>query len=225
MSKIADIASGKIAVHIWADILCPWCYIGKRRFDRALGRLQNPDAIAVHYHSFQLDPLLPRTAGETLAERTMRDLRLPSIEAARAAHASVAALAAEEGLDYRLGDARMVSSFDAHRLLHFAADAGLGDAMRERLYAAYTMEGAVISDFDTLARLAEEIGLDPGKARAFLESGDHAETVIADQQLALRAGVRGVPTFIIDGRKTGTLPVEDFVEVLERAVERRGRGD
>ncbi|MFI6391190.1 DsbA family oxidoreductase [Nonomuraea sp. NPDC050547] len=210
-----------ITVDIWSDLVCPWCYIGHRRFEHALAAFEHRDAVQVRHRSFELDPHGSTEPTLTLPERMRRDLGLPAPQA-RQGMARVAALAAEVGLEYRLDLAHPVNSFDAHRIQHAAADRGVGDAVRERLMRAYTGEGANVADHASLVRLAGEAGLDPEFAAAVLKGGDYGDAVRADEAEALRHGVSGVPGFVFGGRRvvSGAQPSEVFVEELRAAWRR-----
>jgi predicted DsbA family dithiol-disulfide isomerase len=204
-------------VDIWSDVVCPWCYIGKRRFERAVERFAG--RVTVTWHSFELDPTAPRDPGIGLDELLAGTYGMGAQEA-RAANARVTGLAAAEGLDYRLDRARPGNTFDAHRLVHLAEADGLGEIAVERLFHAYFVEGRLLGELDALVELAGEIGLAPGAARAALESDACADEVRADEELARQLGIRGVPFFAIDGRigVSGAQSVEHLVAALEQAA-------
>ncbi|MEU6718925.1 DsbA family oxidoreductase [Nonomuraea sp. NPDC046802] len=209
----------ELTIDVWSDVVCPWCFIGKRRLDTALAAFEHRDTVTVRFRSFQLDPNAPRESTETLPERTRRDLGLATVEEAKGLHAQVTALAAAEGLEFRLDRACPVNSHDAHRLLHFAAGQGRGEALQERLSLAYTAEGALISDHDTLLALAGEAGLDQQAARAVLEGDAFADAVAADRRQALEIGINSVPSFLVGGRYllAGAQPAGTIGDVLSRA--------
>ncbi|WP_020579066.1 DsbA family oxidoreductase [Actinopolymorpha alba] len=208
----------EVTIDVWSDVVCPWCFIGKRRLDTALAAFEHRDAVTVQFHSFQLDPHAPRESAETLPERTQRDLGLATVEEASRLHAQVTALAAAEGLVYRLDRARLVNTYDAHRLLHFAAQDGRGEALQEQMSVAYTGEGAVLSDHDTLVALATDAGLDPAAARTVLAGDAFADAVASDRRRAQAVGITGVPAFLIGGRYliTGAQPAATLAEALRR---------
>ncbi|MER5321597.1 DsbA family oxidoreductase [Streptosporangium roseum] len=189
-----------ITADIWFDFVCPWCHIGKRRWETALARFEHRDAVHVRWRSFELDPHGSREARLTIPQRMQQDLGLSARQAAEGV-AGLTELAADLGLTYRLDQARPVNSFDAHRLLHAAIDHGLGDQVRERLLRAYTGEGAHLADHTTLAALADEAGFPAEAARALLRGHDYADAVRADGDEARRRGVSGVPSFVITGRR------------------------
>lgn len=205
-------------IEIWSDIACPWCYIGRRRLEHALEQFEHADQVEIIWRSFQLDPDAPRestkTSNEVLAER-----KGISLEQAQMMHDHVTTVAKEVGLDYRFDIARRGNSFDAHRLLHYAATQGLQNEMKERIQRAYFTEGQSFSDYETLARLAGEVGLDPQASRDVLESGAHADDVHADIRRAMQIGVRGVPFFVLADKYaiSGAQPSELFLQALEQS--------
>jgi predicted DsbA family dithiol-disulfide isomerase len=185
-------------VEIWSDVVCPWCYIGKRRFEAAIREYGEP--VTVVWRSFQLDPHAPARSELSLVELLSRKYGMPQAQA-QAMQERVTGLAAEVGLAYRLDQARPESTFDAHRLLQWARGEGRAGELKERLLAAYFTEGARVGDRETLARLAEEVGLDRAQAAAVLaDPARGAEGVAHDQALARRLGISGVPFFVLAGR-------------------------
>jgi predicted DsbA family dithiol-disulfide isomerase len=189
-----------ITVDIWFDFVCPWCHLGKRRWEAALAQFEHRDAVHVRWRSFELDPQGSREARLTIPQRMRQDLGLSARQAAEGV-AALTALAADLGLTYRLDQARPVNSFDAHRLLHAATGHGVGELVGERLLRAYTSEGAHLADHPTLAALADEAGFPAEAARALLRGHDHADAVRADEDEARHRGVSGVPSFVITGRQ------------------------
>lgn len=206
----------EIHVEIWSDLLCPWCFIGKRRFEAALAGFEHRDDVRVTWRSFELDPGRSTGPELTIPQHISRDLGLAQPAADRVA-AQVTDLAAEVGLTYRLDRARPVNSFDAHRLMHHAEAEGVGEPVRERLMTAYTAEGADLSDHDVLAGLAADAGLDG--AREVLSSNAYGEAVRADERRARDFGVTGVPSFVFAERlaTSGAQPVGVFADLLTRA--------
>ncbi len=146
-------------VEIWSDVACPWCYIGRRRFEKALAQFEHRDQVEVVWRSYQLDPHAPREYNGTLNDM-LAEKKGISRQQADALHEHVTALAAQEGLEYHFERARVGNSFDAHRLLHFAAHHHLQSEMKERLQKAYFTDGLSFSDPHTLVQLAVEVGLD-----------------------------------------------------------------
>jgi predicted DsbA family dithiol-disulfide isomerase len=208
-----------VKVEIWSDVVCPWCYIGKRRFERALAGFEHRDEVEVRWRSFELDPRAPRESGdEEPAARLARKYGM-TVEQARAAQDRVTGLAAEEGLAYRLDAARPANTFDAHRLLHLAADRGVQAAVKEGLMAAYFTEARPIGDSETLVAVAAGAGLDEAAAREVLAGDAYAEDVAADEREAAALGISGVPFFVLDRRYgvSGAQPAELIAQALDRA--------
>ncbi len=188
-----------LTVEIWSDIVCPWCYIGKRRFEAALERFEHRDEVTVMWRSFELDPEAPAAPEGTAAERLAAKYGM-SLERAQTLHAEMTERGAAEGLEYRFDLARGGNTFDAHRLIHLAATYGHQAAAQERLMRAYFTEGEAISDPETLLRLVTELGVDADEVRDVLGGDRFAEDVREDEQLATRLGIQGVPFFVLDRR-------------------------
>jgi len=205
-------------IEIWSDVICPWCYIGKRRFETALADFAQRDDVQVIWRSFELDSNAPRQQPGTLVEMLASKYRVSPQEAA-AMNARVSGIAAEIGLEYRLENARPGNTFDAHRLLHFAASKGLGDRATERVMHAYFSEALTVGDRAALARLAPEFGIAESGALAMLESDAYSDAVRADEARAAAFGINGVPFFVFDEESgiSGAQPVEVFAEALQQA--------
>ncbi|MEJ7834517.1 MAG: DsbA family oxidoreductase [Nocardioides sp.] len=203
-------------IEIWSDVVCPWCYIGKRRLEKALADFEHRDDVDVVWRSFQLDPSAPATPSETVAEHLGRKYG-GGPEAGQQMIDRVEAVAAEEGLVFRLGQAQRVGTVDAHRLLHAAGDER--GKLKEALLHAYFVEARNVADHDVLLEVAGETGLDPEVTRRVLNSAQHVDAVEADIRQAAAYGATGVPFFVIDGRYaiSGAQPVEVFAETIERA--------
>jgi predicted DsbA family dithiol-disulfide isomerase len=205
-------------VDIWSDVVCPWCYIGKRRFEAALAKFEHRDEVEVVWHSYELDPRAPRRREGDQAERLARKYGM-SLEQARASQDRLTGLAAAEGLDFRFDLAKSGNTFDAHRLLHLAHDRGQQDALKERLLAAYFIEGDAVGETDVLARLAAEAGLDPSEVQAVLDGDKYGDEVRADEEAANELGISGVPFFVVGGKfaVAGAQQADVFLAALERA--------
>lgn len=210
-------------VEVFSDVVCPWCAIGRRRLQAALGRFDHADEVEVVWRAFELDPRAPAVRDGDYAERLARKYGM-SREQAVAANERLTALGAEDGLEFHFERARPGNTFDAHRLLHFARDAGPGrqDALKERLFVAYFTEGAAVGDRDTLVRLAAEVGLDPTACREVLDGDRYVAEVRADEAEAAELGVTGVPFFVVDGRFAipGAQDADTVLRVLEQAWRR-----
>ena len=174
-------------IEIWSDIACPWCYVGKRRFEAALARFEHRDDVHVTWRSFELDPDAPPERTGDRAERLAEKYGM-TVEQARAAEQRLTDVATGEGLPFRFDIARSGSTFDGHRLVHLAETHGLQDEMKERLLRAYFTEGELMSDDDTLVRLAGEVGLDEQEVRELLAGDRYADAVRADERTAGELG-------------------------------------
>jgi predicted DsbA family dithiol-disulfide isomerase len=211
-----------VQVEIWSDVVCPWCYIGKRRFESAVARFGHP--VEVVWRSFELYPDAPAVRDGSYVERIARKYGI-TVEQAATQHQRITDLARAEGLDYQLERARSGRSFDAHRLLHLALERGVQDAVKERVLAGYLQEGVAIGLAEELAPLAVSAGLDAGEVRAVLASDAYGDAVRADEARALEIGITGVPFFLVDGRFpiAGAQSPETMLAVLTRAWQRRTR--
>lgn len=187
----------RLSIEVVHDLVCPWCYLGVRRLMRTLRH--RPDlAFDVVWHPFLLNPDMPR-AGMARPDYVVR--KFGGEDRARRLYASIAEIGRGEGIDFRFDLIRATpSSMDAHRLVRYAARAGIADAMVEALFSAHFSEGRDIGDPSSLALLAQECGLDGAATYRFLISEEEAEAVHADNLRAHRLGINGVPCFVIDGR-------------------------
>ncbi len=207
-------------VEIWSDVVCPWCYIGKRRFETAVASFANP--VDVVWRSYELDPDAPRVRDGSAVQRIARKYGT-SVQEAEARYQHITALAGAEGLDYHLERARSGRSFDAHRLLHLRRERGIQDAVKERFLAGYLQEGVAIGVPDELGPLAVSAGLDATDVEAVLAGEAYGTEVRADEARAIDIGITGVPFFVIDGRFAvpGAQDPATILAVLERAWQRR----
>ena len=205
-------------VEIWSDVVCPWCYVGKRRFEAALARFDHRDQIEVVWRAFELDPAAPRSRDGDYVGRLAGKYRVSVAEAQAMIDRMVAAGAAD-GLDLRFDRARPGNTFDAHRLLHLALDRGVQDTLKERLLAATFTEGAAIGDVDVLAGLAVAAGLDADEVRVVLDGDAYTADVRADERRAAALGISAVPFFVVDGKYgvPGAQPPDVLLAVLEQA--------
>jgi len=204
-------------VEIFSDVVCPWCYIGKRRFEAALAHFAHADDVTVTYRSFQLDPEAPARSTQSI-EQHLAEKFGRTLEEAREMNQRVTDLAADVGLDFHLENAQRANTFDAHRLLHLAAAHGLQAELTERLLDAYFTQGALVSDHAELTELAVNAGLDRAEVAAVLVGDDYAEEMRADLALAGQFGINGVPFFVFD-RTYGVSGAQEaavFTDVLTR---------
>jgi predicted DsbA family dithiol-disulfide isomerase len=204
-------------VEIWSDIACPWCYVGKRRFEAALAAFEHRDEVRVTWRSFELDPHAPSERRGDRAARLAEKYGM-SREQAIAMQDHMTEVAAGEGLDFRFDVARGGNTFDAHRLLHLAATHGVQDALKERLFRAYLTEGELISDPEVLGRLGLEAGLPQEELRDVLAGDRYAAEVRGDEQTAAALGIMAVPFFVVDRAlgASGAQPPEVLRGLLER---------
>jgi predicted DsbA family dithiol-disulfide isomerase len=207
-----------VNVEIWSDVVCPWCYIGKRRFESAVASFGHPDEVTVTYRSFELDPGASAERTGTHAEHLAGKYGM-TVAQAEQAGVQMTERAAAEGLEFRFDLLRGGNTFDAHRLLHLAQDHGLQPELKERLMRATFTEGLPVADRATLARLATEAGLPAAQVQAVLDGDAYADAVRADEQQAARYGITGVPFFVADGKYavSGAQPPEVLLELLRRA--------
>ena len=206
-------------VEIWSDIACPWCYVGKRRFEAALERFEQREDVQVTWRSFELDPSAPPDRGVDSTTHLAEKYGVGREEAV-AMHARMAETAAAEGLEFRFDRTRGGNTFDAHRVLHLAAEHDLQDAMKERIMRAYLTEGELISDHTVLERLAGEVGLAAGEARDVLASKRYAAEVREDERVAAGLGIHAVPFFVVDRAlgASGAQPPAVLLDLLRRAL-------
>lgn len=210
-------------VEIWSDVVCPWCYLGKRHFERALESFEHRDAVDVVYRSFELDPTAPRDSTtptvDMLAERYGM-----TVGQAEDAQRQMEQRAAAAGLEFHLDGLRSGNTRDAHRLIHLAAAQDRQAELVERLHRAYFTEQRSVFDADALAGLAADAGIDPDRAAAVLAGHEYDDAVAEDEATARALGATGVPFFVIDRRfgVSGAQPADVLVQVLERAWNEAG---
>lgn len=206
-------------VEIWSDIMCPFCYIGKRHFEQALKELDFADELEIEWKSFQLDPTIPKMENHVNAYQYLADAKGISFEESKAMHDNVVVSAVHVGLTYNFDKAIVANSFDAHRLIQLAKTIGKGDDAEEALFHAYFTEGIDMANLDSLKSIGLRIGLMEGELNRVLYSDEYSYNVSQDIQEAQNLGLRGVPFFVIDRKYgiSGAQPVEIFVETLKKA--------
>jgi predicted DsbA family dithiol-disulfide isomerase len=205
-------------VEIWSDVVCPWCYLGKRRFEEALAAFGHRADVQVVFRSFELDPAAPAGATKSTVELLADKYGMTPAQASQAQREMVER-AAGDGLTFRMGSLRSGNTRDAHRLIQLAKDRGRQDAMVERLHRAYFTDEDSVFDHEALIRLAAEAGLDRDEAAAVLAGDAYNEHVDTDEAMARALGATGVPLFVIDRKYgiSGAQPAETISHVLERA--------
>lgn len=207
-------------VDIWSDVVCPWCYIGKRRFETALVNFPHRNEVELVWRSFELDPSAPPSPErpdeyvEHLASKYGT-----TTERAQMMIDRITSVAAEEGLDFRFEIARRGNTFDAHRLLHLALHKGIQDPLKEQLDHATFTEGLAVSDHQALAEIATQVGLDEIEVKEVLTSDMYSDAVREDEAQARAYGISAVPFFVIDGKYgiVGAQRADVIAAALQRA--------
>jgi len=208
-------------IEIWSDVVCPWCYVGKRRLETALAAFDHRDEVEVVYRSFELDPSAPQHGHEPTTGVLARKYGRSEAEM-RQMQQQLIDVAAQEGLAFRLFDNVHTNTVDAHRLLHLALAEGgpaLQRELKEALLAAYFVRAEDVGDHEVLTAVATSVGLDDVRVKEVLATDEHADAVEADVRQAKAYGATGVPFYVVDERYgvSGAQPAEVFSQVLERA--------
>ena len=209
-------------VEIWSDVMCPFCYIGKRKFETALAQFENRDELEIIWKSYQLSPDMITDSTKNINQYLSEHKGISLQEAARM-NAYVTNMAAKEGLTYNFDKTVVANSFKAHQFAHFAKQYGKQDEAEEKLFVAYFTEGKNMDDDAVLIQLGAEIGLDTTALKTALENGMYTDDVLADIKEAEEIGVRGVPFFVFD-RKYAVSGAQDskvFLQTLEKAYKER----
>lgn len=207
-------------VEIWSDVMCPFCYIGKRKFEKALEQFPHKNDITIIWKSFQLDPTTVTDPGLNTIE-TLAKKKGWSKEQANETVTHVTNIAKQVGLDFHFEKAVVANSFDAHRLSHLAKKHGKQNELEEKLFAAYFTEGKNTADYDTLLQIGTEIGLDVKEIEDVLKSDRYANEVQLDTKQAQQIGVSGVPFFVLDNKYaiSGAQEPDTFLQALKKAYE------
>jgi predicted DsbA family dithiol-disulfide isomerase len=205
-------------IDIWSDVMCPFCYIGKRKFENALAQFANKEDIEIEWHSFQLDPTVQPEPGKDIYSYLAERKGL-SVEQSKQMHGNVARMAADVGLQYNFDKAVIANSYDAHRVSQLAKKYGKGDAMEEQLFKGYFTEGKDISDHETLVAMAAAIGMNGEEVRQMLAGNAYKDAVDADIHRAAQIGINGVPFFVFNNRYavSGAQQPETFLGALNAA--------
>ena len=207
-------------VEIWSDLVCPFCYIGKRKLEKALEDFSAKDKVEIVWRSFQLDPGMKYVPGQSVHEYLGKRKGGTTADGKRM-NDQMAALAKEAGLKFDFDSAIINNTLTAHRLLHLAKEKGMQNEMKERLFKAYYSEGKNIGDMETLTQLATELGFNAAEVAHVLRSDAFAAEVRADQYEAQQIGARGVPFFVFNSKYavSGAQPTEVFAQVLHKVWE------
>lgn len=207
-------------VEIWSDIFCPFCYIGKRKFELALKEFDKKEEVEVRYRSFELNPNSPKSYDKNIHEIIASKYGI-SYEEAKLNNDNIVRQAKDLGLEYNFDTLVATNSFDAHRMIHFADKCGKIEEMTEALFKAYFTDSKNVSDFNTLADIANSIGLDKEEAIKVLNSNDYKDSVHKDEEMAVHYGISSVPFFIFNDKfsVSGAQPTEIFLMALKKAME------
>lgn len=207
-------------VEIWSDIACPFCYIGKRKFENALKDFDQKDKVEITWRSFQLDPEMIVVPNQTVHEYLGKRKGTSTVEGKKM-NDSMAAIASEVGLEFNFDKAQINNTMDAHRVLHLAKKHGVQNEMKQALFAAYYTDGKNTGDTETLVSVGETVGLNAVEIRKVLESDMYRNDVIADQEYAQQIGVQGVPFYVFNNKYavSGAQPTAVFADVLNKVWE------
>jgi predicted DsbA family dithiol-disulfide isomerase len=210
-------------IEIWSDVVCPFCYIGKRRFEQALEQFEHKDMIEVEWKSFQLDPDTQPEPGKGIYDYLAERKGISRAQSVMM-HNGVTKMAAEAGLDYRFDLAKVANTFNAHRLIQFAKSKGIGNEAEEALFRSYFTDGKDIGDTAALAEIGASIGIDKSEVEKMLESNANWEAVEADIREAQQIGVTGVPFFVLDRKYavSGAQSPETFLQAMRTAWNEKG---
>ena len=205
----------KLKVEVWSDIMCPFCYIGKRNYEMALAQFEYADQVEIIWKSFQLDPSLPETSSENVYEYLANRKGL-GLEQVIQLHENVTNTAKTVGLDYNFDKTQISNSFKAHQLIQLAKSKNLGDEAEEVLFYAYFTEGKNLSNTSVLVELGQKIGLNSSEIISALEDKRFEKNVIKDIEEAQQIGVKGVPFFVFDRKYaiSGAQPIDTFLNTL-----------
>lgn len=206
-----------LKIQIWSDILCPFCYIGKRRLEDALAQFEHRDAVEIEWKSFQLDANFIASPDDNIIDHLAEKYRKDN-QWAQEMVDNMTQNAKNSGLDFHFEKAVLANSFNAHRLLHLAKKHHVGNELKELLFKAYLTDGKNIDDLQTLSELGQEAGLNPATVEEVLHSTAYAKEVQEDIEMAQRIGIQGVPFFVFDNKYavSGAQHIETFVKTLEK---------
>lgn len=207
-----------MSVDIWSDVVCPFCYIGKKRLEHVAA--EAGVELDIHWHSFELDPDAPAHHDTSNTERLAKKYGR-SVEEMQQMQQNIAQMAAEEGIDFQWQKANSGNSFDAHRIIHLAQSKGLGNQAKEAFFHAYMTEGLAIGEREVVEEIASRIGLDHAEVEYVLQSDELADFVRHDEKIAHeQLNISGVPFFVFDQKfaLSGAQPREVFLQVLNQSL-------
>jgi predicted DsbA family dithiol-disulfide isomerase len=216
--SVVDTTSNKLIIEIWSDIVCPFCYLGKRKFEAALEQFPQKEHIQIEWKSFQLNPGV--VTDTTMSIYTyLSNTKGISEEVAKQMTAQITSRGKEVNIDYHFDETKVINTFNAHCLLHFAKEQGLQNEAKERLLKAYFTESKNVDDHETLLQLGKEIGLDREKLDQALRNGTFKKEVEADMELSQRFGIGGVPFFVFDRKYavSGAQETAVFLETIQKS--------
>lgn len=213
-----ELKESKMKIEIWSDVLCPFCYIGKRKFEMALAQFPNKENVQIIWKSYQLAPNEKTQPDKNSNEHLAEKMGI-SVEQAKAMRSQIIPHAQSVGLQYNMDNAVVANSFNAHRFTHFAKEYGKQSEAEEILFRSYFTDSKNIDDYPTLIQLGAEIGLDTALLKTALENGSYTNDVKADINEAQQIGVRGVPFFVFDRKQaiSGAQDPKTFLETLEKS--------
>lgn len=210
----------QLKIQIWSDVMCPFCYIGKRKIEEAITQFENKDSIEIEWKSFELDPSFVATPNESiadhLAEKYGRDA-----DWAQSMLENMTENAKNSGLDFHFEKAILANSLNAHRLMHLAKKHNLSNELKELLFKAYLTDGKDVNNWNTLEEIGTEAGLPIDEIIELITTNDYTKEVREDQHEAQKLGVTGVPFFVFDNRYavSGAQPTDVFLKTLEKTWE------
>lgn len=209
----------KMKIEIWSDIVCPFCYIGKRNFEKGLAAFSNPDAVEIEWKSYQLDPTAPEYPSTEPYAQMLAEKYGWTLEKAQQQIDSMTEMANAAGLDYKLEKIKRLNTFNTHRIIQLAKTKAVGDQAEEAFFKAYFIEGKDLSEKETQIKILESIGLTEEDLEQALNKDIYADAVHADIQEAKQIGVQGVPFFVLNRKYaiSGAQAPEGFLEAIETA--------
>ena len=213
-------------INIWSDVRCPFCFVGKKKFEKALEKFPHSEKLEITWHSFQLDPQLI-TQPDVNPYEYFAKVKGITVERAKAMHEGAAMAGKEAGIDFNFDDSKVANSYKAHLLIQLSKTKNLANEMEEALFEAQFLDGKNIDDEETLIQLAKSIGITEDEAKNALQSDELGYLVKQDMQLAAQLGINAVPFFVINDKYgiSGAQQPELFLEALEKTWKEFSSGD